>query len=72
MLARQITRTVRGPEHQAALAVDCLFPSVWLDQLDEKVQGVTRRAVLEKEYIRKAEGKQPTAAGKLGQFAAVT
>ena len=72
MLARQITNTIRGPEHAAKLAVGCLFPSAWLDQPDDKIPGATRRATLEKEYLRKAAGAQPSVAGKLGQFAAVT
>ncbi|KAK4704467.1 hypothetical protein P7C70_g1746, partial [Phenoliferia sp. Uapishka_3] len=72
MLARQITRTVRGPAHAAALAVDCLFPSFWLDQPDDLMEGSSRREVLETQYILKAQGPQPSVAGKLGQFFAVT
>lgn len=78
MLARQLTRTIRGPSHAAALAVDCLFPAQWLDQPFDDGSltgggGRTRREVLEVEYERKARlGQQQSAAGKLGQFLAVS
>ncbi|KAM0753340.1 alpha/beta-hydrolase [Meredithblackwellia eburnea MCA 4105] len=73
MFLRQLTGRVKGPEHAAALAVDVLFPSKWLDSPDGVVDGKTRRQVLEKNYLKRAqETKSVTAAGKLGQFSAVT